>query len=128
MSSGGERSWLTKATLATLVAGLALAACSSTPQTQPAETVQTTTTITKVILKIDNNCPAALSYVTSHPPMTLAGSDSVIAASCTPGQLRAAIAAKSPSLNSQLGSAQESTMQRALCATSQYLRHCQSGS
>jgi hypothetical protein len=83
-----------------------------------------TSTPQKVILKVGDGCQPAVSYVDSHPSSTVPGADSAIAVSCTPMELRAAIAAENPSLSVHEVAVQESITQSALCANYPTFKLC----
>ena len=97
-----------------------LAACS----TSPPRSLPTTSTTTKVILS--DGCQIALQYVNTHPPSSNPGSDSVVAASCTPAELRSAIGKEKPSLSSHQVAMAEIKMADELCAKYPNLKLCMS--
>lgn len=104
------------------VAGVALllTACGTTSSSQPA----TTSTTNRVILKVSDGCQQAVNYVDTHTSSTVPGLDSVIAASCTPAELRAALAKRNPSLIKAEIAAMEGALATSLCASNPNLRLC----
>jgi Protein of unknown function (DUF4232) len=107
-------------------AGLALllAACSTSPRTLTKQT--TTTTRVQVILKAGGDaCGTWLRYAETHPGVP--DVDSVIAASCTSTELRAAIASEHLSLTPQQVAVQETATAGAACSGNPHLKLCGAG-
>jgi hypothetical protein len=99
---------------------LLLTACATTSSSQPA----TTSTTTGVVLTLGDGCQSSVSYVEAHTTSTVPGLNSAIAASCTPAELRAALATVDPSLTKEQIAAKEGALATSLCASYPNLRLC----
>jgi hypothetical protein len=82
----------------------------------------------KTILEIGDGCLAGVQWFNAHTAETIPGSDSIIAASCTPAELTAALHSIHPASTSQDITALEKFIQGTLCAKYNYLKLCKPGS
>jgi hypothetical protein len=107
--------------LALVGIALLLAACSGSPQDATTSHAQAPpSTIAKI--PSEEGCRNALDYADAHP--RVADVDSVVAASCTPAALRAAISARDPSLSSQEVAAREQATALTACQGNADLKLC----
>ncbi len=80
------------------------------------------------VLKIGDGCLAGVQWFSAHTSLAVPGSDSVIAASCTPAELTAALHAIHPRSTRQDLAALQRFVRGTLCAKYPYLKLCASGS
>jgi hypothetical protein len=107
--------------LALVGIAILLAACSASPHTVATSTTRTApTTIGKI--PGEDGCRDALKYADSHP--SVPDVDSVVAASCSPAALRAALSARDPSLSPQQVTAKEQETAATACRGNANLTLC----
>ena len=82
----------------------------------------------QVVLKVGDGCLAGVQWFNAGTASPIPGSDSVIAASCTPAELTAALRSIHPDSTSQDIVALQKFMRGTLCAKYPYLKLCKSGS
>ena len=89
---------------------------------------QTSTTGPGVVIKIGDACLSGVQWYNAHTSETIPGSDSVIAAGCTPAELTGALRALHPKDTHQQIAKLESLYMDTLCPKYSYLTLCKSGS
>jgi hypothetical protein len=80
-----------------------------------------------VILRIGDNCLGGVQWFEAHTSSTIPGMDSVIASSCTPAELTAALRSIHPGSTPREIADLERFTQSALCPKYAYLTLCKSG-